>query len=251
MDDGPWTKKNKMPALDVCFSPDLIHLYELKGKVVVVVDVLRATSSMVTAFAHGIEKIIPVSSLEDCLAQQQNGFLTAAEREGRKAEGFHLGNSPFSYMEPGIRGKTLVMTTTNGTHAIRLSMAADLVIAGAFLNLESVAAFLEEAQKDVLVVCAGWKGNFNLEDTLFAGGLAHRLAETFTPASDATLAALRLYRLAQPDMLGFLADSSHVQRLRNLDITRDIAFCLQENVYAVVPVLTGDCLVAASPVAVR
>ena len=239
-----------MPALDVCFSPELLHLYELKGKVVVVVDVLRATSSMVTAFAHGIEKIIPVSSLEDCLAQQQEGFLTAAEREGRKAEGFDLGNSPFSYMEPQIQGKTLVMTTTNGTHAIRLSMAADKVVAGAFLNLESVAAFLEAEQKDVLVVCAGWKGNFNLEDTLFAGGLAHRLEGTFAPANDATLAALHLYRLAQTDMLGFLANSSHVQRLQNLDITKDIAFCLQEDRYEVVPVLSGDCLVAFRPVAV-
>ena len=239
-----------MPSIDVCFSPELLHLYELKGKVVVVVDVLRATSSMVTAFAHGIEKIIPVSSLEDCLAQQQEGFLTAAEREGRKAEGFDLGNSPFSYMEPQIQGKTLVMTTTNGTHAIRLSMAADKVVAGAFLNLESVAAFLEAEQKDVLVVCAGWKGNFNLEDTLFAGGLAHRLEGTFAPANDATLAALHLYRLAQTDMLGFLANSSHVQRLQNLDITKDIAFCLQEDQYDVVPVLSGDCLVAFRPVAV-
>ena len=239
-----------MPALDVCFSPELLHLYELKGKVVVVVDVLRATSSMVTAFAHGIEKIIPVSSLEDCLAQQQEGFLTAAEREGRKAEGFDLGNSPFSYMEPQIQGKTLVMTTTNGTHAIRLSMAADKVVAGAFLNLESVAAFLEAEQKDVLVVCAGWKGNFNLEDTLFAGGLAHRLEGTFAPANDATLAALHLYRLAQTDMLGFLSNSSHVQRLQNLDIIKDIAFCLQEDQYDVVPVLSGDCLVAFRPVAV-
>jgi 2-phosphosulfolactate phosphatase len=240
----------KMPALDVCFSPELLHLYELKGKIVVVVDVLRATSSMVTAFAHGIEKIIPVSSLEDCLTQQQDGFLTAAEREGRKAEGFDLGNSPFSYMEPEIQGKTLVMTTTNGTHAIRLSMAADKVVAGAFLNLESVAAFLEAEQKDVLVVCAGWKGNFNLEDTLFAGGLAHRLENTFAAANDATLAALHLYRLAQTDMLGFLSNSSHVQRLKNLDIIKDIAFCLQEDQYDVVPVLTGDCLVAFRPVAV-
>ena len=233
-----------MPALDVCFSPELLHLYELKGKVVVVVDVLRATSSMVTAFAHGIEKIIPVSSLEDCLAQQQEGFLTAAEREGRKAEGFDLGNSPFSYMEPQIQGKTLVMTTTNGTHAIRLSMAADKVVAGAFLNLESVAAFLEAEQKDVLVVCAGWKGNFNLEDTLFAGGLANRLEKKFTFANDAALAALHLYRLAQSDMQGFLSESSHVQRLKNLDIIKDIAFCLQEDLYQVVPVLQGDCLVA-------
>jgi 2-phosphosulfolactate phosphatase len=239
-----------MPSLDVCFSPELLHLYELKGKVVVVVDVLRATSTMVTAFAHGMEKIIPVSSLEDCRARQQEGFLTAAEREGRKAEGFNLGNSPFSYMGPDIKGKTLVMTTTNGTHAIRLSMAADKVVAGAFLNLKSIAAFVEAEQKDVLVVCAGWKGNFNLEDTLFAGGLADRLEGSFSFANDATLAALHLYRLAQADMLGFLSGSSHVQRLRNLDITRDIAFCLQEDQYEVVPVLQEECLVACKPVAV-
>lgn len=225
-------------------------MYELKGKVVVVVDVLRATSSMVTAFAHGIEKIIPVSSLEDCQSLRQDGFLTAAEREGRKAEGFDLGNSPFSYMEPQIRGKTLVMTTTNGTHAIRLSMAADQVLAGAFLNLRSVAAFVEAAQKDVLVVCAGWKGNFNLEDTLFAGGLADRLEGSFGFANDAALAALHLYRLARTDMGSFLSASSHVQRLKNLDIIKDIEFCLQEDRYDVVPVLTGECLVAFKPVEV-
>lgn len=239
-----------MPSLDVCFSPELLHLYELKGKIVVVVDVLRATSSMVTAFAHGIEKIIPVSSLDDCRTRRQQGFLTAAEREGRKAEGFDLGNSPFSYMEPQIQGKTLVMTTTNGTHAIRLSMAADQVLAGAFLNLSSVAAFVEAAQKDVLVVCAGWKGNFNLEDTLFAGGLADRLEGSFSFANDAALAALHLYRQARTDMNGFLSASSHVQRLKNLDIIKDIEFCLQEDLYEVVPVLTGECLVALKPVAV-
>ena len=232
-----------MPLLDVCFSPELLHLYKLEGKVVVVVDVLRATSSMVTAFAHGIEKIIPVSSLEDCLTQKQPHFLTAAEREGSKAEGFDLGNSPFSYMEPYIAGKTLVMTTTNGTHAIRLSRAADKVVAGAFLNLASIAAYAEAEQKDVLVVCAGWKGNFNLEDTLFAGALAERLADSFAPANDATLAARHLYRLAQSDKMNFLASSSHVQRLKNLNIIKDIEFCLQEDVYDVVPVLENDILI--------
>jgi 2-phosphosulfolactate phosphatase len=230
-----------MPSIDVCFSPELLHLYDLKGKIAVVVDVLRATSSMVTAFAHGIQKIIPVSTLQDCLAQKQDGFLTAAERDGRQAEGFDMGNSPFSYMGSGIKGKTLLMTTTNGTNAIRLSMAADKVITGAFLNVGKVAEFLEEEAKDVLVVCAGWKGNFNLEDTLFAGALADRLP-TFMPANDATLAAQHLYRLAKNDMVSFLANSSHVQRLKNLDIVQDVAYCLQEDIYDVVPVLQGDFL---------
>lgn len=239
-----------MPSLDVCFSPELLHLYNLKGKVAVVVDVLRATSSMVTAFAHGIKKIIPVSSLEDCQAQKQPGFLTAAERDGRQAEGFDMGNSPFSYMSANIKGKTLVMTTTNGTSAIRLSIAADKVIAGSFLNVSKIAEFLEAEGKDVLVVCAGWKGNFNLEDTLFAGALAEHLP-TFVPANDATLAAQHLYRLAKNDMVGFLSNSSHVQRLKNLDIVQDVAYCLQEDIYEVVPVLEGDYLVPLKQVAVN
>ncbi|MDB5264332.1 MAG: 2-phosphosulfolactate phosphatase [Adhaeribacter sp.] len=240
-----------MPSIDVCYSPELLHLYNLKGKVAVVVDVLRATSSMVTAFAHGIEKIIPVSTLDDCQNLKQAGFLTAAERDGRKAEGFDLGNSPFSYMDASIQGKTLVMTTTNGTHAIRLSVAADKVLAGAFLNIGKVAEFVAAEGKDVVVVCAGWKGDFNLEDTLFAGALAERLKDSFAPANDSTLAAQHLYRLAKPDVMGFLANSSHVKRLQNLNITDDIIYCLQEDVYDVVPVLAGDCLVPLNKAAAK
>ena len=240
-----------MPALDVCFSPELLHLYDLKGKVAVVVDVLRATSSMVTAFAHGIQKIIPVSSLDDCLAQKQPGYLTAAERDGRQAEGFDMGNSPFSYMGAHIKGKTLIMTTTNGTSAIRLSVAADVVITGAFLNVGKVASFVEATGKDVIVVCAGWKGNFNLEDTLFAGALAHKLQNAFKPENDATLAAFHLYETAQPDLPQFLSKASHVQRLQNLNITKDIQFCLQQDVYDLVPVLEGDYLVPYTPESVK
>lgn len=239
-----------MPLLDVCFSPEMIQLYELKGRIVVVVDILRATSSMVTGFAHGIEKIIPVSKLEECREYGRQGHLMAAERDGKKAEGFDFGNSPFSYMAGELRGRTLAMTTTNGTHAIQLSKEADQVVVGAFLNLSSVAAYLQEQQKDVLVVCAGWKGKFNLEDTLFAGALAHKLQATFTPENDATLAAWHLYETAKNDVEGFLSQSSHVQRLQHLDIFKDITYCLQLDVYDVVPVLEGDCLVVRSqPVA--
>lgn len=233
-----------MPLLDVCFSPELIHLYELKGRVVVVVDILRATSSMVTGLAHGLEKIIPVSTLDDCKKYAGQGYLTAAERDGKKAEGFDLGNSPFSYMAEAVRGRTLAMTTTNGTHAIRLSAAADKVVAGAFLNVSSIAAYLQHQQKDVLVVCAGWKGKFNLEDTLFAGALAYKLGDTFTSENDATLAARHLYEIAKDNLEDYLSQASHVQRLQNLHILKDISFCLQHDVYDVVPVMEGDCLVA-------
>ena len=233
-----------MPFLDVCFSPELIHLYELKGRVVVVVDILGATSSMVTGLAHGLEKIIPVSTLDDCKKYGELGYLTAAERDGKKADGFDLGNSPFSYMEEIVRGRSLAMTTTNGTHAIRLSEAADKVVAGAFLNVSSVAAYLQSQQKDVLVVCAGWKGKFNLEDTLFAGALAHQLADTFTSENDATLAARHLYEMAKENLEDYLSKASHVKRLQNLHIVKDIQFCLQHDVYNVVPVMEGDSLIS-------
>lgn len=232
-----------MPLLDVCFSPELLHLYELKNRIVVVVDILRATSSMVTGLAHGLEKIIPVSTLAECQEYSKKGYLTAAERDGQKADGFDFGNSPFSYMAENLRGRTVAMTTTNGTHAIRLSLAAEQVVIGAFLNLSSVAAYLQEKQKDVLVVCAGWKGKFNLEDTLFAGALAQKLATTFAPENDATLAAGHLYEIAQNDLAGFLSKSSHVQRLQNLHIYEDITYCLQHDIYDLVPILAGDYLV--------
>lgn len=232
-----------MPSIDVCYSPELLHLYELEGKAVVAVDVLRATSTMVTAFAHGAADIIPVIQLEECRAYADQGCLTAAERNGVKAEGFDLGNSPFAYMHEGIKGKTIAITTTNGTRAIRLSEAAKEIVVGSFLNLQAVADHLEELQLDVIVVCAGWKGKFNLEDTLFAGALAERLQAKFTFENDATLASLYLYHAAKEDMVTFLRQSSHVQRLENLEIHKDIEFCLQHDVYDVLPVWKQNKLV--------
>ncbi|MHC2992044.1 2-phosphosulfolactate phosphatase [Pontibacter sp. HJ8] len=232
-----------MPSIDVCYSPELLHLYELEGKAVVAVDVLRATSTMVTAFAHGATDIIPVMQLEECRAYAQQGCLTAAERNGIKAEGFDLGNSPFAYMHAGIKGKTIAITTTNGTRAIRLSEAAKEIVVGSFLNLQAVADHLEELQLDVIVVCAGWKGKFNLEDTLYAGALAERLQAKFAFENDATLASLYLYHAAKEDMVTFLRQSSHVQRLENLEIHKDIEFCLQHDVYDVLPVWKQNRLV--------
>jgi 2-phosphosulfolactate phosphatase len=235
-----------MPSIDVCYSPELLHLYELEGKAVVAVDILRATSTMVTAFAHGATDIIPVMQLEECREYAEQGCLTAAERNGIKAEGFDLGNSPFGYMNGQVEGRTVAITTTNGTRAIRMSEAAQEIVIGAFLNLEAVAQHLRELQLDVLVVCAGWKGKFNLEDTLYAGALAERLQDEFTFENDATLASLHLYHTAKSDLVSFLRQSSHVRRLENLEIHKDIEFCLQHDTYNVLPVWKGDRLVDIS-----
>ncbi|MBC3541247.1 2-phosphosulfolactate phosphatase [Rufibacter sediminis] len=234
-----------MPSIDVCFSPALLPLYDLTGKIAVAVDVLRATSGMVTALANGVTHIAPVSELDACLAYRDQGYLVAAERDGIKAEGFDLGNSPFHYLDEDHSGRFLAITTTNGTQAIRQSRSADEVLIGAFLNVGAVADYVRRAGKDVVVVCAGWKGLFNLEDTLFAGALADRLQGDFDLNNDATLAAFHLYQTAKADKLAFLSKSSHVQRLERLHILKDIEFCLQEDTYTVVPILKGDFLVPA------
>lgn len=232
-----------MPSIDVCFSPELLHLYELKGKAVVAVDILRATSTMVTAFAHGATDIFPVMKLEECQEYAGKGCLIAAERDGIKAEGFDLGNSPFAYMNGNVQGRTIAITTTNGTRAIHLSMEADEIIIGSFLNLQAVANHLQELQLDVLIVCAGWKGKFNLEDTLYAGALTERLQDAFGFENDATLASLYLYQTAKNDLVTFLRQSSHVRRLENLEIHKDIDFCLQHDMFEVLPVWQQDRLV--------
>jgi len=234
-----------MRTIDVCLSPDLMHLYSVEDKTVVVVDILRATSCMTAALAHGINSITPVAKLEECLALKSPTCFTAGERDGKKVEGFDFGNSPFEYMQPELKGKDIAFTTTNGTQAIIKSLGAKEIIIGSFLNLSTVVNHLRQSPYDVLVVCAGWKGKFNLEDTLFAGALVELLNREIEPGCDAPLAARHLYNLAKNDMVSFLQDSSHVKRLARLGISRDIAFCLTPDQYNVLPVLKGSKLVLA------
>ena len=231
-----------MKTIDVCLSPELMHLYEVQDKTVVVVDILRATSCMCTAFAYGIRSITPFAKLEDCLAMKKDDYFTAGERDGKKVEGFDLGNSPFEYMDEKLRGKKIAFTTTNGTQAIAKSIGAKEIVIGSFLNLSAVTEYLFKGENNVLVVCAGWKGKVNLEDTLFAGAVIDLLGDHIEPDCDAPLAAQHLYRLAKNDLNGFLQNSSHVKRLAKLNIHKDISFCLTPDQYAVVPVLRDGVL---------
>jgi 2-phosphosulfolactate phosphatase len=219
-----------------------MHLYSVEGKSVVVVDILRATSSMTTAFAHGIESIYPVAKLEDCRAMKSKGYLIAGERDGEKVADFDLGNSPFEYMAENLKGKQIAFTTTNGTQAIAKSIGAKEIIIGAFLNLSAVVERLIKSNNDVLIVCAGWKGKVNLEDTVFAGALVEKLKNNFTHACDAPLAAQHLYNAAKHDMVKFLSQSSHVKRLNKLNIHEDMEFCLTIDTYSIVPVLKDGVL---------
>ncbi len=232
-----------MQKIDVCLSPDLIHLYDLKGKAVVAVDIFRATSCMVTAFAHGAIEIIPVEDVDVCAAHQQQGYLISAERNGITPEGFDFDNSPFSYQVDRVKGAKICVTTTNGTVALRRSMQAAHVYVGAFLNISSVVRALNAWSGDVIVVCAGWKGKPNLEDTLFAGAVIDELVGQYTVADDAALMAWKQFNLASSDLITAVKHSSHVNRLLGLGIVKDITFCLERDRYDVLPRLQGDKLV--------
>ncbi|WP_395768252.1 2-phosphosulfolactate phosphatase [Aquirufa sp.] len=232
-----------MQKIDVCLSPDLIHLYDLVGKAVVVVDVFRATSCMVTAFAHGALEIIPVEDVDVCAAHREQGYLISAERNGVTPAGFDFDNSPFSYQVDRVKDAKICVTTTNGTVALRRSLSAEKVFVGAFLNISSVVRALKTWSSDVIVVCAGWKGKPNLEDTLFAGALIDELVGQYSVADDAALIAWKQYHVASSDLVTAVKHSSHVNRLLGLGIEKDISFCLERDRYDVLPYLQGDKLV--------
>src|SRR6185295_6060707 len=231
-----------MKTIDVCVSPELMHLYDVQNSTVVIVDILRATSCMVTAFAHGAASITPFSSTEECRRMKSKGYITSGERNGEKVFGFDKGNSPFEYMGDQVTGQKIAFTTTNGTQAIDKAKVAKQIVIGSFLNVTAVTRYLLLSEPNILVVCAGWKGKVNLEDTLFAGAIVENLKNHIEPDCDAPLIAQHLYNQAKGDMVEFLANSSHVKRLNRLNIHKDIEYCLTPDQFSVVPFLKNGVL---------
>ena len=238
-------------SIEVCLTPALLDLYAIEDSIVVVIDVLRATSSIVYGIDNGATAIIPVANVEDCLNYSDKGFLLAAERDGKVVEGYDFGNSPFSYTTEKVGGRTVVLTTTNGTKALHMARKrAHQVVMGSFLNLQALCNWLKIQDKSVLLLCAGWKDKFNLEDTLFAGAVVAELRKEFTHFDDSSVAAEDLYNLAKDDLRSYLHKSSHSHRLAELNIEEDVRFCLQLNLCQAIPVMNGDALVSlkATPV---
>jgi len=239
-----------MPIVKVCFSPLLYPLYASKETITVVVDILRATTAICTAFEHGIARVIPVPDVEDTyFYKDHDDVIVAAERNGEIVDGFKYGNSPFSYMNGEIKDKTLVITTTNGTQAIEAAKDSEVILIGSFVNFDALTEILRGIDRDVMILCAGWKNRFNLEDTLFAGAVTENLLEagfSYATDSDAALASLSLFQAAKQDMYGFLANSSHRNRLEKLNLEEDVKYCMSLNKTRSVPFLKDDALIDAS-----
>ena len=231
--------EEKKYKIDTCFSPFLYPVYKDEESIVVIIDVFRATSAICVAFHNGANKIIPVATVEEAAEYKKQGYLAGAERNAIKLDGFDFGNSPFDYMGDHVKGKTIALTTTNGTQAIEAARYAYKVVVGSFLNIDVLCEWLVKQKRNVLLLCSGWKNKFNMEDALFAGAVTEKLVLLSDNYSlgDGCLALKYLYAQAQHEPIKFLVHASHKERLARLGLKKDIKYCLTPNQAPVIPIL--------------
>ena len=236
------------PTLHTSLSTALLHLYDLSNSIVVIIDVFRATSTIASALYNGARCVIPVDSVPKAIEIGKSiGGIAAGERDGMIAEGLQHGNSPLEYSREFVENKILVLTTTNGTRLLQMALDhnAATIIAGSFPNLSAVCDFLATEKKNVVLGCAGWKDRFNLEDTLFAGAVIHRLKEQFTIHCDSSLMAETMYEKYQKKLIDFAPMLTHYHRLvERFGLIEDIRFCLTADVANILPVYINGKLVA-------
>jgi 2-phosphosulfolactate phosphatase len=241
--------KKEVPSLNTVLSPTLLNLYDISDSIVVIIDVLRATSTIAAALYNGAKSVIPVDSVAGCIKLgKQMEVITAGERDGKIAEGLQYGNTPLQYTPDFIKGKTLVLTTTNGTKLLHVALAANAnsIITGTFCNISSVCDYLVKKKSNVMLACAAWKNRVNIEDTLFAGAVVHRIKQHFDVNCDATLIAESLFLQANGDLYNFMKEknASHYHRLMNFGLEEDIKFCLTEDNANILSIYSGGRLVA-------
>ncbi len=228
------SNKNKSPVLNTVLSPSLLKLYDISESIVVIIDILRATSTIATALYNGAKSVIPVDSVAGCIKLgKQMEALTAGERDGRIAEGLQYGNTPLQYTKEFINGKTLILTTTNGTRLLHLALNANAktIITGSFCNLSSVCEYVVNEKRNVILSCAAWKNRVNIEDTLFAGAVINKVKEKIEINCDASQIAEALYLQAKENLFDFIKEknASHYHRLMGFGLEEDIRYCLTEN----------------------
>ncbi len=231
--------------IDVALCPVLYDQCKMDNSIVVVIDVLRATSAICTAFESGVKEMIPVSTLDEARVYHKQGYLVGAERDGSPIEEFDFGNSPYSYKNPELKGKSVVLTTTNGTKAINMAKEADVVAIGAFTNISVLSEWLVNQDKNIVFLCAGWKGRFNLEDSVFAGAVIERIGRNskYDELTDSCLAVKSLFINAEKNPYNFLSSSSHRIRMHKLNLKKDVKYCLTYDQSTSIPILKGDKLV--------
>ena len=237
-----------MKRINTSFSPALYEYYAEKDTVIVMVDAIRASASICTAFMNDVQFILPVSKVLEAESYKSQGYKIAGERNGKKLEGFDFGNSPFNFTEENIKGEKLAFTTTNGTQAINLIKKRKLygveLVVGSFINISSLTDYLTKKDKNILILCSGWRNTVNIEDTLFAGRLAHLLIQKKEfETLEATNLALNIYKNVGSSYFDFVINNS--PRLKSkLDILeKDIKYCLTEDLTSEIPYLSSGKLI--------
>lgn len=243
------TENNSQPTLHTCLSPTLLNLYDVSSSIVVIIDVLRATSTIATALANGAKSIIPVDSVHECIRiGKEMACITAGERDGKIAEGLAYGNSPFEYPETFVKDKTLVLTTTNGTKLLHMALKnnAKAIVTASFPNLSATCDYLIQQKQNVILGCAAWKDRINIEDTLFAGAVVSKIKQHFSINCDSTQIAETLYNNASADLFEFMKqkNASHYQRLAGYGLEKDIKYCLTADVANVLCVYKEGSLIS-------
>ena len=234
--------------VEVCFTPAIYDTFRNNEAIVVVVDILRATSAIVTAFMNGVERIIPVATLEEAKAYKDKGYLVAAERDGIVRDFADFGNSPYNFTPERIKGREIVYSTTNGTHTIMMASHSYQVLIGAYLNHRALVDHIIHENRDIVILCAGWKQKFNLEDTLFAGVLAEGILSNgnFTTNCDSTYAAMDLWNIAKHDILGYMDKVSHRHRLKKDGLDDVLEYCHTLDLTQKIPILKENFIIALS-----
>lgn len=232
--------------LEICFSPAIFEAHADKEAVVVIVDILRATSSICTAFANGVKEMIPVGTVEDAREMKKKGYLLAAERDGFVLDFADFGNSPFNFSAENVAGRTVAYSTTNGTGIMKMAAESHDVVIGSYLNFTSLCNWLIKQDRKVLIVCAGWKQRFNLEDSICAGAIAEKLITDgeYKTICDSAKASLDLWMLAKNDLLGYIEKAAQRSRLRDKGLDDCLEYCHTFDVTEVIPVLRQGRLVA-------
>jgi len=237
--------------LEACFTPALYPFHENRDAIVVVIDVLRATSSICAAFENGVVSIIPVAEEAEALDYKKRGYMVAAERDGFVLDFADFGNSPFNFAPEKVRGKTIVYSTTNGTKVMNMTSAAYLVTIGSYLNITALSRLLMEQKRDVILLCAGWKNKINIEDTLCAGAFADKLLSAgnlFSTDCDSVKIALDLWYQANDNLLAYIEKSAQRSRLKDKKLDDCLEFCHTMDVTVKIPVLRDGKLVDISNV---
>ena len=219
---------------------------DIQHKTVVVIDILRATSTMTVAMENGARAIYPVRDVETA-SRAGSSFVKAGERNGEKVEGFDLGNSPKEFQPDIVRNRDIVMTTTNGTKAIAMSENAQEILIASYRNIDATLKHLQEQSKDVVLFCSGWKNVINVEDTLFAGEIASTLHSLgYAIQNDATYVAMAVYSQHNKKPKDIVSKASHAKRISRLSSSDDIDICLMRNTFhEALKVVDGVVVVAS------